>query len=44
VNAVPPRSLFGYWDNYRRSLEVQTLLLARCFTDEIPRYPALVTR
>ena len=36
--------LFDYRVSYRRILEIQTRLLARCLTGEIWDYPAFVTR
>ena len=36
--------IFGYRISYRRVLEVQTRLLARYVTGEIPRYPGFETR
>lgn len=36
--------IFGYRVSYRRVLEVQTRLLARYLTGEIPRYPGFETR
>jgi len=36
--------LFNYRANYRRILEIQTRLLARCLTHEITSYPVFVTR
>lgn len=36
--------LFNYRVNYRRALEIQTRLLARYLTGEIPRYTPFVTR
>jgi CRISPR-associated protein Cas1 len=36
--------LFGYRVSYRRILEIQTRLLARTVTGEIPRYPGFETR
>lgn len=36
--------LFGYRVNYRRVLEIQTRLMARLLTREIPRYEPFITR
>ena len=36
--------VFGYRISYRRVLEVQARLLARCLTGEIEEYPAFRTR
>ena len=36
--------IFGYRISYRRTLEVQTRLLARHLTGELPEFPAFVTR
>jgi CRISPR-associated protein Cas1 len=44
MDTLVTHPLFNYRVNYRRILEIQTRLLARCLTHEIPRYPAFVTR
>jgi CRISPR-associated protein Cas1 len=44
MDTLVTHSLFGYRVNYRRVLEIQTRLLARLLTREIPRYVAFVTR
>ena len=36
--------IFGYKVSYRRCLELQARLLARCLTREIERYPGFETR
>lgn len=44
MDTLVTHPLFGYRLNYRRMLEVQTRLLARLVTGEIPKYPVFVTR
>jgi CRISPR-associated protein Cas1 len=44
MDTLATHPLFDYRVNYRRILEIQTRLLARCLTHEIPRYPIFVTR
>ena len=44
MDALVTHPLFGYRLNYRRMLEIQTRLLARMYTGEIPSYPVFVTR
>ncbi len=44
LDALITHPIFGYRISYRRVLEVQTRLLGRALTGEIPEYPAFVTR
>jgi CRISPR-associated protein Cas1 len=44
MDTLVTHPLFGYRLNYRRMLEIQTRLLARMLTGEIPTYPVFVTR
>jgi CRISPR-associated protein Cas1 len=44
MDTLVTHPLFGYRVNYRRILEIQTRLLARVLTRELPRYNAFVTR
>jgi CRISPR-associated protein Cas1 len=44
MDTLVTHPLFGYRLNYRRMLEIQSRLLARVVTGEIPRYPVFVTR
>jgi len=44
MDTLVTHPMFGYRLNYRRMLEVQTRLLARVLTGEIPAYPVFVTR
>jgi four helix bundle protein len=44
MDTLVTHPLFNYRVNYRRVLEIQTRLLARYLTGEIPRYHAFVTR
>lgn len=44
MDAQVTHPLFGYRVSYRRVLEIQTRLLARYVTGEIPRYPGFETR
>ena len=44
MDTLVTHPLFGYRVNYRRILEIQTRLLARVLTREVPRYSAFVTR
>jgi CRISPR-associated protein Cas1 len=44
MNVLVTHPLFGYRVSYRRVLEIQTRLLARVVTGEIPRYPGFETR
>jgi CRISPR-associated protein Cas1 len=44
MDTLVTHPLFGYRVNYRRVIEIQTRLLARVLTREIPRYAAFVTR
>ncbi len=44
MDTLVTHPLFGYRVNYRRILEIQTRLLARFLTGEIPEYPVFMTR
>jgi CRISPR-associated protein Cas1 len=44
MDTLVTHPVFGYRVNYRRILEIQTRLLARVLTREVPRYSAFVTR
>lgn len=44
MDTLVTHPLFNYRVSYRRILEIQTRLLARCLTGEIPRYTPFVTR
>ncbi len=44
MDTLVTHPLFGYRVSYRRMLEIQTRLLARLLTREIPRYHPFVTR
>lgn len=44
MDTLVTHPLFGYRVSYRRMLEIQTRLLARVVTGEIPTYPVFVTR
>ena len=44
MDTLVTHPLFGYRLNYRRMLEIQTRLLARVVTGEVPEYPVFVTR
>lgn len=44
MDTLVTHPLFNYRVNYRRVLEIQTRLLARYLTGEIPRYTTFVTR
>ena len=44
MDTLVTHPLFNYRVNYRRVLEIQTRLLARYLTGEVPRYTAFVTR
>lgn len=44
MDTLVTHPLFNYRVNYRRVLEIQTRLLARYLTGEIPRYTPFVTR
>jgi len=44
MDTLVTHPLFGYRVNYRRILEVQTRLLARVVTGELPRYEGFETR
>lgn len=44
MDTLVTHPLFGYRVSYRRVLEIQTRLLARLLSHEIPRYPVFVTR
>lgn len=44
MDTLVTHPLFGYRVNYRRILEIQTRLLARVLTREIPHYEPFVTR
>lgn len=44
LDALATHPVFGYRVSYRRIVEVQTRLLARCLTGELKRYPSFVVR
>ena len=44
MDTLVTHPIFGYRLNYRRLLEIQTRLLARVVTGQIPTYPVFVTR
>jgi CRISPR-associated protein Cas1 len=44
MDTLVTHPVFGYRISYRRVLEVQTRLLARVVTGELPRYPGFETR
>ena len=44
MDTLVTHPLFGYRASYRRVLEIQTRLLARVVTGELPRYPGFLTR
>lgn len=44
MDTLATHPMFGYRVNYRRLLEIQTRLLARLLTGELPSYPVFTTR
>jgi len=44
MDSLVTHPIFGYRVSYRRMLEIQSRLLARTLTGEIPTYPVFVTR
>jgi CRISPR-associated protein Cas1 len=44
MNALITHPVFDYKVSYRRVLELQARLLAKCLTGEIPEYIPMVTR
>jgi CRISPR-associated protein Cas1 len=44
INTEIIHPVFGYKASYRRIIEVQSRLLARCLTGELDQYPAFCTR
>lgn len=44
MDTLVTHPIFGYTISYRRVIEVQSRLLARYLTGEIPEYPSFVTR
>jgi CRISPR-associated protein Cas1 len=44
MDGLVTHPLFGYRVNYRRMLEIQSRLLARVLTGELPTYPVFTTR
>jgi CRISPR-associated protein Cas1 len=44
MDTLVTHPLFGYRVNYRRLLEIQTRLLARVLTGELPTYPVFTMR
>lgn len=44
MNSLLTHPVFDYKVSYRRALELQARLLAKCLTGEIPAYQPLMTR